>query len=250
MSTLKSSNRIAFSTLNYPLDKKENRSINVANSMLYQIKKLGITIKDEKFLLSFTKSLNEVERDPSAPHLCFDHDPRRTAQLLQRLKINLSEGGQNFSLSKLGYLLALTLGFDKYDGLLKQLDAYQCFIKKPWYIYGKKITKPLIRHNGKDTYIFLPLMSISPSSRYMTQDMSVSIILASDLKTIGCPIIFSYRKEYHGCEFRSFGTTQEDAMAWLIVHAIHQLQDVRLWNVELNYHRATARYEAEKEKFE
>ncbi|MBH0044871.1 hypothetical protein [Pseudoalteromonas sp. NZS11_1] len=79
--------------------------------------------------------------------------------------------------------------------------------------------------------------------------MSVSIIRASHPKLIGYPIIFSYREEYHGYEFRNFGVTEEDAMAWLIVDAIHQLKDVKLWNIELKYHRATMRYAAEKDKF-
>jgi len=250
MLTLKNVKKIPFPTLRYPLDTKENRAINVAKSMHYQLKRLDITIKDEKFLLSFTKSLNEVERDPSATYLCFDSDSRRTPQFLQRLQCNLSETGQNFSLSKLGYLLALTLGFDKYDDLLRQLEAYQCFIEKPWQLNGEKISKPLLKSSGAGINVFLPLestfsMDYGSSAR---QDISRSIIGASHSKFIGRPIIFSYIKEYHGCEFRNFGATEEDAMAWLIVHAIHELKDVKLWNIELKFYRATLSYAAERDR--
>lgn len=211
--------------------------------MHYQIKLLDITIKDEKFLLSFAKSLNEVERNPSAPYLCFDCDPQRTAQFLQRFQSNLSECGQNFSLSKLGYLLALTLGFDKYDALLRQLETYQCFIEKPWHIGGKKITKPVMRRDYDGVSVHLPIASIASRHSSLFQDISASSINADHPKFIGLPIIFSYKTICHGCEFRNFGATEEDAMAWLIVHAIHQLQDVKLWNIELKFYRATLRYE-------
>ncbi len=238
-----------FPSLRYPLDTKENRSNNVSKSMVYRAKLLGITIKGEKFLLSFAKSLNEVERDASTPYLCFDCDPLRTSQFLQRFQCNLSETGQNFSLSKLGYLLALTLGFDKYDALLKQLEGYQCFIKKPWHLGRKKITKPVIHRDCGNVFVSLPLASTRiVRHSYYIQYMSESIIGASHSKLIGHPIIFSYIKEYHGCEFRNFGAIEEDAMAWLIVHAIHQLKGVKLWNIELKYHRATMRYAAEKDK--
>lgn len=51
-----------------------------------------------------------------------------------------------------------------------------------------------------------------------------------------------------GCEFRNFGATEEDAMAWLIVHAIHELKDVKLWNIELKFYRATLSYVTERER--
>ncbi|MDC9498757.1 MULTISPECIES: hypothetical protein [unclassified Pseudoalteromonas] len=245
MLTLKNVKKIPFPTLRYPLDTKENRAINVAKSMHYQIKRLDITIKDEKFLLSFAKSLNEVERDPSAPYLCFDCDPQRTAKFLQRFQSNLSESGQNFSLSKLGYLLALTLGFDKYDALLRQLEAYQCFIEKPWHIGGKKITKPVMSRDYSGVYVHLPIVSIAARHSSLFQDISVSKIRANHPKFIGRPIIFSYKTLYHGCEFRNFGATEEDAMAWLIVHAVHQLRDIKLWHIELKFYRATLRYQNE-----
>ncbi|ASM48746.1 hypothetical protein PESP_a0505 [Pseudoalteromonas espejiana DSM 9414] len=245
MLTLEKHKKYPFPILRYPLDTKENRAINVAKSMLYQMNLLDITIKDEKFLLSFAKSLNEVERDPSAPYLCFDCDPQRTAQFLQRFQSNLSECGQNFSLSKLGYLMALTLGFDKYDALLRQLEAYQCFIKKPWHIGGKKITKPVMHRYYDGVAVDVPIASIASRHSSLFQDISASSINANHPKFIGRPITFSYKKICHGCEFRGFGATEEDAMAWLIVHAVHQLQDVKLWNIEFKFYRATLRYENE-----
>lgn len=249
MSTSKSIDGTPLPTLKTPLDTKENRSVNVAKSMLYQIKKLGITIKDEKFLLSFTKSLNEVERELSASYLCFDCDPQRTAQFLQRFQINLSECGQNFSLSKLGYLLALTLGFDKYDRLLKQLDMYQSFIKKPWNLSGKRIIKPYITSIRKSIYIYMPIKSAAPSPNdlYSELHMSRSKIMDDQPGVTGFSIFFSYSHQYRGSVFRTFAITQKDAMAWLIVNALLH-KNIILWNAELQYHRALERYEVEQIK--
>ncbi len=34
-------------------------------------------------------------------------------------------------------------------------------------------------------------------------------------------------------------------MPWLIVHAVHQLRDIKLWHIELKFYRATLRYQNE-----
>ena len=229
------------------------RSENVMRCMIFQCKKAGVTIKHEKFIIAFQKSLKEVERASNYPYLCFDYNPRLTDKFIKRLRINLSDGGQNFSFSKLAKILAKSLGFYSYESLMLLLFMYQSFKKKPWSLEGQIITKPDIHQGrgGSMLSIWVPLRAVNDTSRcsdYSNHHMSVAKIFHDKNDSTTYSIYIPYICLYKGEAFRDFSFDEEDAIAWLISLSILYIGGLERWNNEIKGQRALekARFRSEK----
>lgn len=114
---------------------------------------------------------------------------------------------------------------------------YQRFVKKPWYFSGKRVIKPHMASIRKRIHVTMPIESSPsmPSNMYKELHTSTSIIAVHEPTVAGFSICFSYLYQYHGRPFRTFAVTQEDAVAWLIVHALVEEKNIILWNAELTY---------------
>ncbi|HHP0449611.1 TPA: hypothetical protein ACRZZH_002435 [Vibrio harveyi] len=123
-----------------PEHDKHARQENVMRCMIYQLKKQGKYLKNEKFILAFKQSLTEVERDSKSHYLCFDYSRQATDTFIQQLSHHLSISELKHSKTTLGWILANSLGFTSYGHL-------QLHLETPWCIDGERITKPKIYSN-------------------------------------------------------------------------------------------------------
>jgi len=231
--------------------KKDARSKDVMRCMLNVFKSQEIAVKHEKFIIAFEKTLTKIESTSEHCYLCFDYNAKETDKFISLLAENLAENQQDYTISKLGYILATAVGLYNYETLQTQLCIYQYLLETEWNFFGKRVKKPQVyKDQGKNLNVKVPFRDLRDNSRtanyirHHTCYAKIQVIKEEFFIFMPFKSFFEYES------LRNFSFSEKDATAWLISFCINEIGGVDIWNSYVTANRALDQIEHDRERWE